>query len=174
MAVKTNWLITHRCGHQQEHDLSGRKAGDRAGFAKWLADKDCTACWQKARPSGPSEEQKAAERADVAAFETRAGFDPLEGSEKAVAWGARVRYQTLRDARASLVPDTVAEEDWVGRVERPAKTVRRASWWLDNFTGDDPCAPEDLPELLEGIEPDEVCENIETGNWETEMAGAAV
>lgn len=42
MAIRTHWPVEHACSHQVIHDLSGRPADKRAGFARWLAAKDCS------------------------------------------------------------------------------------------------------------------------------------
>ncbi len=49
MAVRTHWTVEHACSHSVDHDLSNRPADKRAGFARWLASKDCTDCWKAAR-----------------------------------------------------------------------------------------------------------------------------
>jgi hypothetical protein len=45
MAVKTLWPITYSCRHSDERDLSAKPADQRAGYARWLSDKQCTDCW---------------------------------------------------------------------------------------------------------------------------------
>lgn len=42
MAVRTTWKIVHSCGHEVAHNLSDRPADRRAGFARWLAERDCS------------------------------------------------------------------------------------------------------------------------------------
>lgn len=42
MAIRTHWTVEHACSHQVVHDLSGRPADQRAGFARWLAGRDCS------------------------------------------------------------------------------------------------------------------------------------
>lgn len=42
MAIKTTWPVEHTCGHREDHDLSGKRPSERAGYARWLATKDCT------------------------------------------------------------------------------------------------------------------------------------
>ncbi len=49
MAVKKLWTIDHACGHTNEADLSDRPADRRAGYARWLAGRDCTDCWRASR-----------------------------------------------------------------------------------------------------------------------------
>ncbi|MCN9240683.1 hypothetical protein NGF19_07715 [Streptomyces sp. RY43-2] len=40
--MKKLWTIDHACGHTNEADLSDRPADRRAGYARWLADRDCS------------------------------------------------------------------------------------------------------------------------------------
>ncbi|MGW5680316.1 hypothetical protein ACWEV4_35590, partial [Streptomyces sp. NPDC003860] len=47
--VRKTWTVAHTCGHELTHDLSGRPADKRAGFARWLGERDCTDCWRTAR-----------------------------------------------------------------------------------------------------------------------------
>lgn len=90
MAVRTQWTITHDCGHETVHDLSGRPAEKRAGFARWLAAKDYTDCWKAVRDADTASKEQwlAAKRVEEqqAAAEWAARFDipPLEGPEKAL------------------------------------------------------------------------------------------
>jgi hypothetical protein len=42
MAVKTIWNIDFSCGHSDARDLSDRPADERAGFARWLAERPCS------------------------------------------------------------------------------------------------------------------------------------
>ncbi|MDF9816730.1 hypothetical protein M2266_005961 [Streptomyces sp. SPB162] len=104
MAVRTRWTVQHPCSHAVEHDLSGRPADKRAGFARWLATKNCTDCWKAARDTdSPSKEEwLAAKRAQEqqAAVEWAEKFDmpPMEGPDKALDWGVRSRHQLVAAA----------------------------------------------------------------------------
>ena len=42
MAVKKCWPVNHACGHISQADLSDRPADRRAGYARWLAKRDCS------------------------------------------------------------------------------------------------------------------------------------
>lgn len=153
MAVKTIWPITHACGHTEDRDLSGKRADERAGYANWLASKDCTNCW-RASQGDTSErlstdewiaQQRAAERAEIDAWETRCAMPPLDGSEKAVDWGRRARHTLLTTTYEALVHSGALTEDaWLTSIEAPARTVLRASWWIDQREAD----PSDVEELL--------------------------
>lgn len=135
--VRTQWTVEHPCGHTIDHDLSGRPADRRAGFAQWLAGRDCTDYWKQARDtdSESTKQWLAAKRAQEqqAAAEWAAQFDmpPLEGVEKALDWGERTRHQLMTAAYTALVVEgTWAEADWA-ELEGKARTVTRAGWWID-------------------------------------------
>ncbi|MFF8958628.1 hypothetical protein [Streptomyces sp. NPDC014894] len=133
------------------HDLSGRPADKRAGFARWLAGRDCTDCWKAARDSDTAsrEEWLAAKRAEeqesAAAWARQFDMPPLEGPEKALAWGERSRHQLMTAAHTALVAEgTWDEADWAV-LEEKTRTVSRAGWWIDQRDADGT----DLPELLD-------------------------
>ncbi|MFE9686763.1 hypothetical protein [Streptomyces sp. NPDC006285] len=151
MAIRTSWAVQHQCGHEVTHDLSGRPADRRAGFARWLASKDCTGCWRATRGAdAPSKEQwLAAKRAEEqqAAAEWAAQFDmpPLEGPERALDWGERSRHQLMSAAHTALVIEGAwSETDWAD-LEEKARTVTRAGWWIDQRDAEGA----DLLELLD-------------------------
>ncbi|WP_406149379.1 hypothetical protein [Streptomyces anulatus] len=151
MAVQTHWTIEHPCGHSTVRDLSDRPADRRAGFARWLADKDCTDCWKAAREADTEskEEWLAGRRAEEqqAAAEWAERFDmpPLEGPERAIDWGQRSRHQLMTAAHAALVIEgSWTEADWTA-LEEKARSVGRAGWWIDQRDADGP----DLVELLD-------------------------
>jgi hypothetical protein len=158
MASKTKWLVSHACGHQETHDLGGKPADKRAGYAAWLARTDCRACWQASRT--PSKEWLAEQAAELDTWETTAEMPPLEGSEKAVTWGRQCRHDLLVGAYSALVTDAADLDDdsWLAQVEIPARRIGRASWWIDNRDTD----TVDILELLEVAQGDEtagICEN---------------
>ncbi|MFI7102750.1 hypothetical protein ACIBK8_25720 [Streptomyces sp. NPDC050161] len=152
MPVPTLWTIDHHpCGHRVEHDLSGRAADRRAGFARWLSERACTDCWKAARDgdAASKEEWLAAKHAEEqrAAAEWSAQFDmpPLEGPEKALPWGERCRHQLVTAAHTALVAEgTWDDADWAV-LEEKIRAVTRAGWWIDQRDADD----SDLPELLD-------------------------
>ncbi|MCZ4124148.1 hypothetical protein [Streptomyces sp. H39-S7] len=162
MAVRTQWTVQHPCSHAVEHDLSDRPADKRAGFARWLATKDCTDCWKAARDAdSPSKEEwLAAKRAQEqqAAVEWAEKFDmpPLEGPDKALDWGVRSRHQLMAAAHVALVVEgTWDEADWA-EMEEKARGVTRAGWWIDQRDVEG----SDLPELLDAAgEDDQGTEN---------------
>ncbi|MEV5605476.1 hypothetical protein AB0L33_28945 [Streptomyces sp. NPDC052299] len=154
--------MKHTCSHQVVHDLSGRPADRRAGFARWLAAKDCTDCWKAAREAdtGSKEQWLAAKRAaeQEKATEWAKQFDmpPLEGPERILAWGERSRHQLMTAAHTALVVEGVWDEaDWA-ELEEKARGVSRAGWWIDQRDADG----QDVVELLDAAgEADRSTEN---------------
>ncbi|WP_330457390.1 hypothetical protein OIB37_11055 [Streptomyces sp. NBC_00820] len=162
MAVKTVWPISHSCGHSSDRDLSNRAADRRAGFAEWLATRDCSDCWRAAKEdSGQDkaawvEAKRAEERAESEAWSQQYRMPPLEGTERAVDWGVRCRHQVLDAAYTTLVVEgQTSEAEWE-EIEDTARGITRAGWWLDQRSSD----PEDLTELLQAAtEADRPAEN---------------
>ena len=147
MTVKTVWPIHHQCGHDQDHDLSEKRASERAGFARWLAGRDCAECWHMSREARETRASQArfTERSGhrayrIALWERRSGMPRLEGSDKAIEWARRVRFDLMTAAYACV--DT--ENGFVVSVEEPAKSITSASWWIDQRDAD----PESLSELV--------------------------
>jgi hypothetical protein len=68
----------------------------------------------------------------------------LVGTEKAVAWAARVRYTLMGEAYDWRVDREWSDEEFALRLESPARQRVSASWWIDQRDS----APEDLEELL--------------------------
>ncbi|MFD0259069.1 hypothetical protein ACFVH7_12450 [Kitasatospora indigofera] len=151
MAVKTRWAVTHSCGDEVEHDLSARPADKRAGYARWLAGRDCTDCWRAQRDGNDAadraawlQNKRAEEQQAAASWAEQYRMPPLSGPEKILAWGERCRHQLVAAAYQVLVAEgSLSEEQWEG-VEEQARAVDRAGWWLDQREA----APGDLPELL--------------------------
>ncbi|MER6461680.1 hypothetical protein ABT278_14545 [Streptomyces sp. NPDC001228] len=151
MAIRTQYDVEHSCGHAVTHDLSARAADKRAGFARWLASKDCTHCWKAARDADSESKQewlatkRAEEQEAAVAWAQQFGMPQMEGPEKALAWGERSRHQLMRAAYAALVVEgTWDEADWA-ELEEKARAVTRAGWWIDQRDADGA----DLLELLD-------------------------
>jgi hypothetical protein len=68
----------------------------------------------------------------------------LVGTEKAVAWAARVRYTLMGEAYDWRNDREWSDEEFALRLESPARERASASWWIDQRDS----APEDLEELL--------------------------
>jgi hypothetical protein len=144
VAVQTTWEVLHHCGHKETHDLSSRRVSERAGYARWLARKDCTECWRHSQHNASSAglpERRAAELVEVESWENWTEMPPLEGSDRAVDWGRRIRYELLCSAWCAL---RLPGEAFRDRIEAPARAVRSASWWIDQRE----CEATDLEELL--------------------------
>lgn len=150
MAVKKIWTINHACGDSTQADLSDRPADRRAGYARWLAERDCTDCWRAAQGEDTESKaewlakKRAAEQAEAEEWSTRYRMPPLEGTDRAIAWGTRCRHQLMAAAYTALVLEgTTSEAEWAA-IEDTARPLTRAGWWLDQRDAD----PADLPELL--------------------------
>jgi hypothetical protein len=128
--VQTQWSVFHVCGHRQEHDLTKITPKDRESRARWLATRVCTKCWKSLTP-----EPTAGPGAAPAAADTWTQVRPLpllEGTPKQVTWATSLRVMLLsrlweQRAKAGMDPD-----EFVRRVERPAKEIRDASFWIDH------------------------------------------
>jgi hypothetical protein len=94
MAVKTVWPITFACGHEEDRDLSAKRADQRAGHAKWLSERDCTDCWRGKQTAAGERvtdaewlaQKRAEETAAIDEWEAKAGMGELTGSDKAIGW----------------------------------------------------------------------------------------
>jgi hypothetical protein len=155
MGIKTVWPIEHICGHREDHDLSAKRPSERAGYARWLATKDCSGCWRATRDAQHATdnetwlaERRTEEATAIRTWETRAGMYDLDGSERSAPWGAHVRYQLLSAAHEHHVTDgAMSDDEYESRFEVPARTVTSASWWIDQRDTD----PADLEELLADV-----------------------
>ncbi|MGW2056238.1 hypothetical protein ACWCOZ_20385 [Streptomyces sp. NPDC001840] len=149
--MKKLWHITHSCGHKTERDLSDRAADRRAGFAEWLANRECTDCWRAARTTDEQdkaawlEAKRAEEQAESDAWSAQYRMPPLEGTVRAVAWGVRCRHQVLSSAYTALVLEGDTSEAQWEVIEETARTITRAGWWIDQRSSE----PGDLSELLQ-------------------------
>ncbi|MFD7137032.1 hypothetical protein [Streptomyces sp. NPDC059894] len=151
MAVRRQWTVEHACSHRVVHDLSNRPADKRAGFARWLASKDCTDCWKAARDADTESKQEwlAAKRTEeqeaAVAWAKQFDMPQLEGLEKALDWGERSRHQLMTAAHTALVAEgTWDEADWA-ELEEKARVMTLAGWWIDQRDADG----SDLLELLD-------------------------
>ncbi|MCU4183874.1 hypothetical protein K6U06_05840 [Acidiferrimicrobium sp. IK] len=164
MAVKTAWPVGHSCGHDEDHDLSEKRPSERAGYARWLAGRECSDCWRAKRDRQNAKdrekwqaERRAEETAAAQAWERSAEMPALEGgSDKAVEWGRRVRYQLVLAAHDHAFGIGVSDDDFAEQVETPARKITAASWWIDQRDA----AGEDVAELVQ----DGATDLAETGN----------
>lgn len=151
MAVKKSWTINHACGHISQADLSHRPADRRAGYARWLTERDCADCWRAVEGEDTESKaewltkKRAAEQAEAEEWSARYRMPPLDGPDRAVTWGTRCRHQLVSTAYTALVLEgTTSEAEWEA-IEEAVRPLTRAGWWLDQRDAD----PVDLPELLE-------------------------
>ena len=149
MAVATTWAVHHRCGHDQDHDLSKKPPSERTGLAHWLQQRDCSACWRAGRGENQAREewlaeQRSKESTEIDAWELGSQMPELVGTEKAVAWAARVRYTLMGEAYDWRNDREWSDEEFALRLESPARERASASWWIDQRDS----VPEDLEELL--------------------------
>ena len=120
VAVKTTWPVEHSCGHDEDHDLSERRPSERAGYARWLAGRECSDCWTAKRDRQNAKdcdrwvaERRAEESAAADAWEKAADMPALDGrSDKAVEWGRRVRHQLMVAAHEHATGIGVADDDF--------------------------------------------------------------
>ncbi|MFE3610417.1 hypothetical protein [Streptomyces goshikiensis] len=121
--------ITHSCGHRATADILGTNAhGEREGRADWLASRPCPDC---ARRQRTAEYQRLNEHA--AARGRRAGWAPLEGTDRQTAWAETIRVEKtdeLRDALGRVTDRATAEilQLW-DRLVIARQT--NAAWWID-------------------------------------------
>ncbi|WP_207230282.1 hypothetical protein [Streptomyces albidoflavus] len=162
MAIRTQWNVEHACSHHAVHNLSGRPADQRAGFARWLAAKDCTDCWKAARDADTGSKdawlaaKRASEQQEAAAWAEQFDMPPLEGPEKALGWGERSRHQLMTSAHKALVIEGGWGEAGWAELEEKARKVGRAGWWIDQRDAEGA----DLVELLDSAtEQDQGTEN---------------
>jgi hypothetical protein len=155
--VKTNWDLCHACGHCEDHDLSAKRPSERAGYARWLGTKDCSGCWRSKRDGQVARERdewlaerRTKELAETEDWEARTGMPTLEGSDKAVEWARRVRYQLLGAAYETL---GLSEEEFAERIETPARHIGSASWWIDQRDAE---VTDDMEELVVDAASDDV------------------
>lgn len=161
MVIPTEYEIDFQCGHTEKRDLSHKPAGDRAGFAAWLAKTQCSDCFSTSAPKRKKEYAKkfaeeAREEAQAAA--EKMGLPQLEGSDKQVGWALTVRNNLLLGAHDALVEGEAAsmtEAEFTERVLEPAQRIVRAGWWIDNREQD----AADLEELVTDVADENVTEN---------------
>jgi len=109
--------ITHACGHEQAHHLTGF-ASQQERKARWLQTTKCRTCFSADKRS---EQAEAAARSDVAI--AHLDLPQLAGSERQVAWATTIRAGCL----AALIAAPVTDGG-----EQALVAVTDAKWWIDN------------------------------------------
>ena len=112
-------LISHACGHEQAHYLTGF-ASQQERKARWLQTTKCQPCFVAAKRA---EQAESAER-DGAAI---AYLEPpqLIGSDRQVAWATTIRAGQLAAIIAADVQDHADGQ-------RACLLVTDAKWWIDH------------------------------------------
>jgi hypothetical protein len=111
-------IITHACGHEQIHYLSGF-ASQQERKARWLETTKCRTCFVATKQAAQAE---AAVR-DSAAI-AHLDLPSLSGSDRQVAWATSLRASRL----CALVARPVTEE----KGNQICALVTDAKWWIDH------------------------------------------
>lgn len=162
MAIATSLSIKYKCGHSQSTDLSKVPAGRRKSHAFGLGkNRVCGRCFADGNAEGCEKflaERNAQTLAEAESFENDHDIPPLTGSEKQLSWGHRSRYEILSKALEELTAGedaSMSEDDFETRILVPARSVLRASWWIDNQDS----KAEDIEELVStAVDEDDVVE----------------
>jgi hypothetical protein len=127
------YTVTHACGHQQSHNITGPDTAYRSGVTRreWIAQqraaqpcRDCRSGALLTESTGPTARAEAA------------GLPELTGSEKQIAWA-----QTIRMAELDALPGRLARFDddvaagFTGLLWSVARRQTSASWWIDHRNG---------------------------------------
>jgi hypothetical protein len=126
----------HRCGHRVEWDLSRKHPDNRAGYARWLALRDCTSCWwaQRRNHQAPTirrtSRRPSATRLD--AWEHTARMPRLSGGAKAVAWARQIRRHLLTEALPPSAQPNKSTDEAVVALVGHAQAITTAAWWIDH------------------------------------------
>ena len=147
-----------RCGHEREYDLATTPLPLRAEVVSRLAQRECVSCRRVKYAQGHEDEMDSSSSLGQVAIETALSerdawerqeeMPELEGTQWAVAAGARVRFTVLSEAYEWCSEREWTEEEFTQRVVVPARQRRDAAWWLDHRDG----APWDLEEALARVD----------------------
>ncbi|HCN39900.1 hypothetical protein [Rothia sp. (in: high G+C Gram-positive bacteria)] len=146
MAIPTHYDVKLSCGHTEKNkDLSQKPAGERAQFVKWLEHKgQCWNCYTKANKDEYAQRDYEEAVENMAVF----GLNELEGTEKQVRAGTRIRNHKLVAALETFVRGdnpSMDEDEFEARIVEPARRIARAGYWIANIEVE----LEDLEEILE-------------------------
>jgi hypothetical protein len=111
-------IITHACGHEQIHYLSGF-ASQQDRKARWLETTKCRTCFVATRQA----EQAEAAVCDTAAI-AHLDLPQLTGSDRQVAWATTLRASRFCALMASSGTD--------GNGRPVCASVIDAKWWIDH------------------------------------------
>jgi hypothetical protein len=156
--TSTTSTVIHYCGHEDTYDLALTPPLLRAAVANHLAQRDCLSCRRATHArlssdvevSNPSGSRETGETgsSEIDAWERRLDMPELEGSERAIAGGSRVRFTLLTEAHDWCSDREWTDEEFTQRLASPAREHLAASWWVTHRD----CAPWDLEEVLSRIE----------------------
>ena len=122
------YSITHTCGHTSEHTLFGKHSGfgGRDSKIEWLETQPCLVC-VRAEESRKRDEQNAA----AAEANKSAGYLPLAGSEKQIAWAETIRRECI-EAMAEVFEKVPADAKsaWAQTSEW-LKNQTESKWWIE-------------------------------------------
>jgi hypothetical protein len=131
--------------------MADKRPSERASYARWLATKECSDCWRANRDKAAGKDREAwlaqrrtGETNQIETWERRADMAVLDGSEKAVEWGRRVRFQLISSAYQHAQNNGATDDEFAIGTEVPARKVTSASWWIDQRDTD----PADVSELV--------------------------
>ena len=112
-------LITHACGHEQAHYLTGF-ASQQERKVRWLQTTTCRPCYIAGKKA---EQAEAAHQNDAAI--AHLDLPALVGSERQVGWATTIRAGRL----ATLVATPVTGET---KALRYCIAITDAKWWIDH------------------------------------------
>jgi hypothetical protein len=110
-------LITHACGHEQAHYLTGY-ASQQERKARWLQTTHCRSCFIAGKKAKQAE---AALRDDAAIAHLK--LPVLVGSDRQVGWATTIRASRL----AGLLANPESGTGW-----QTCLTSTDAKWWIDH------------------------------------------
>ena len=161
MSIPTTWTINYACGHTGDLDMSNKRVDQRAGYAKWLQQRDCFDCYknrQGTKESAERAKERAAALERVAISEQRSGLEGLTGTEKQQSWARVIRGDILAGLYDLYVASGQHDEGWFeSEILAPAQRIATSRWWINNR---DMGLPE-FPELLAaGADSEDATENV--------------
>lgn len=112
MAIYT---ITHTCGHQQRHDITGPEK-NRESRADYYRARVCADCYRV-------EQLKTAQDAT-------ADLSPLTGSPKQIAWATKIRANLLPGITKTT--DRIIDPNFRVIVKDDVLSRTDSRWWIDH------------------------------------------
>lgn len=121
----SKYSITHTCGHTVEKQLFGPHK-ERDSKIEWLESQPCLDCLRAEEARKRDEQNKAAAEANKLA-----GYEPLIGSEKQIAWAETIRREAI-EAFAEVFEKVPADAKttWA-KTSEWLKNQTEAKWWIE-------------------------------------------